>query len=76
MSLDLTLMPLGEITEELQFWARESRKALAGDLPSSETLRAILALWVAPETAGFRSTGAARWTHWSRNGRLHAQYAT
>ena len=51
MSLDLTLMPLGEITEELLFWARESRKALAGDLPSSETLRAILALWVAPETA-------------------------
>ena len=51
MSLDLTLMPLGEITEELLFWARESRKALAGDLPSSETLQAILALWVAPETA-------------------------
>ncbi len=51
MSLDLTLMPLGEIAEELQLWARESRKALAGDLPSSETLRAILALWVAPETA-------------------------
>ena len=51
MSLDLTMMPLGEITEELQFWASESRKALAGDLPSGETLRAILALWVAPETA-------------------------
>ena len=31
--------------------ASESRKALAGDLPSGETLRAILALWVAPETA-------------------------
>lgn len=51
MSLDLTLMPLDEVAEELQIWARQSRHALAGKLPSSELLRAILAFWIAPRAA-------------------------
>lgn len=51
MSLDLTLMSLDEIVEELHLWIKESRHALAGELPSSDTLRVILALWIAPEAA-------------------------
>ena len=51
MSLDLTLMPLDEIAEELHLWATESRNALAGKVPSSDALRAILALWIAPDAA-------------------------
>ena len=51
MSLDLTLMPLDEIAEELHLWATQSRRALAGELPSNEMLRAILAFWIAPEAA-------------------------
>ena len=51
LSLDLTLMPIGEIAEELQAWATESRRAFAGGLPSEQTLKVILALWIAPATA-------------------------
>lgn len=51
MSLDLSLMPLGEIAEELHSWASECRSTLAGDVPPIETLRAMLALWISPRTA-------------------------
>lgn len=51
VSLDLTLMSIGELAEELQAWVTESRRALAGELPSEQALRAILALWIAPATA-------------------------
>ena len=51
MSLDLTLIPVGEIAEELHLWATESRRALAGEVPSDEVLRAILSLWITPEMA-------------------------
>ena len=51
MSLDLTLMSLDEIVEEVHLWAMDSRNALAGEVPSSNMLRAILALWIAPDAA-------------------------
>ena len=51
MSLDVSLMPLGEIAEELHGWAIECKQALAGEVPSVETVRAILALWISPRTA-------------------------
>ena len=51
MSLDLTLMAFDEIVEELYLWAKRSKSALVGDLPSIETLQAILALWIDPEMA-------------------------
>ena len=51
VSLDLTLMPVVEITEELSTWARESQMALVGELPSEQALKAILALWIAPASA-------------------------
>lgn len=51
MTLDLSLMPLGDIAEELHRWATESRDALTGDVPAHQALMAILAIWIAPSTA-------------------------
>ena len=52
MAPDLTLAPLGEIKDELRRWAQESSHALQGRaVPDEAVLEAILALWVAPETA-------------------------
>ena len=51
MALDPTLMPIGEISEELRRWAVASRTALAGPVPTDAAMETILALWIAPETA-------------------------
>ena len=51
IALDLTLMPLDEIGEELRRWAMASQEALAGPVPDNAIIKAILALWIAPETA-------------------------
>ncbi len=51
MSMDPTLIPIREIAEELHLWATKSQRAMVGDLPTEETMRAILALWIAPESA-------------------------
>ena len=51
MALDVTLMPLGEIREELRRWALASRKALVRPVPADPVLEAMLALWIAPESA-------------------------
>ena len=51
MDLDPTLMPLGEIAEELHRWAESSRAALVGEVPSVQVLKAILALWIEPNLA-------------------------
>ena len=50
-ALDVTLMPIEEIGAELQYWARESQPALAGPVPDDSIIKAILALWISPETA-------------------------
>ena len=49
MTLEPSMMTLDELTEEFTRWARDARRAFAGSAPPVETLRAILALWVAPE---------------------------
>ena len=52
MAPDLMLAPLDEIKDELRRWAQESSQALLGRaVPDESVLEAILALWVAPETA-------------------------
>jgi hypothetical protein len=51
MALDPSRMSLADFGEELHRWAKESQKALAGDLPNEETLRAIVAFWTEPEVA-------------------------
>ena len=51
MALEPSIMTLDELTEELVAWAGEANSAFAGQEPSTDTLKAILALWVEPETA-------------------------
>lgn len=51
MMLDPSAMTLGDLAEELAGWARDATRALAGDTPAPETLKAMLALWVEPEVA-------------------------
>ena len=51
MTLEAAMMTLDELTEELTAWARDARRALAGNVPPADTLKAILALWVEPEAA-------------------------
>ena len=51
MALEPSIMTLDELTEELTAWAHGARRALAGSVPSPDTLKAILALWVEPEAA-------------------------
>jgi len=51
MTLEPSMMLLDELTEELTWWARDARRALAGSVPPAETLKAILALWIEPEAA-------------------------
>ena len=50
-TLDLTLMSLNDIAEELHRWAMASRNALVAGAPTRQALMAILALWIAPNTA-------------------------
>ena len=51
MTLEPAMMTLDELTEELTAWARDARRALAGSVPSADTLKVILALWIEPEAA-------------------------
>lgn len=51
ISLDVFTMSLEEIADALHSWATECKGALAGEVPPVETVRAILALWIAPRTA-------------------------
>ena len=51
MALEPSMMTLDELTEELTAWARDADGALAGSVPSADTLKAILALWTEPEAA-------------------------
>ena len=51
VALDFTLMKFDELRDELIRWARDSKRALAGPVPSDATLGAILALWLAPQAA-------------------------
>lgn len=51
MFLDPSTMTLDELVEELAEWARGARRALAGAIPSRDTLKAIVALWTEPELA-------------------------
>ena len=51
MTLEPSMMGLDELTEELTAWVRSARRALAGSMPSGDTLKATLALWAEPEAA-------------------------
>jgi hypothetical protein len=51
VALDFSVMSSGDLTEELWRWARNSKAALAGSVPSRPTLEAIMSLWLAPEQA-------------------------
>ena len=51
MSLDPSGMYLDDLSDELARWAKESQRALAGDPPSRDVSRAIIALWTEPEVA-------------------------
>ena len=51
MSLEPSTMTLDELTEELAACAQKARRALAGSVPQTDTLKAILALWIEPEAA-------------------------
>ena len=51
MALDPSMMTLDELTEEFTTWVRAARRTLAGNVPSTDTLKAILALWTEPEVA-------------------------
>ncbi|KAF5045097.1 hypothetical protein DSECCO2_484830 [anaerobic digester metagenome] len=51
MKLDPALMTLDELVEEFTEWIQSAKSALSGSVPSSDTLKAILALWIEPEIA-------------------------
>lgn len=51
ISLDPSAMTLDELAEELSAWVRSAPEALAGSMPSANTLKALLALWIEPEAA-------------------------
>lgn len=51
MTIEPSMMALDDVTEELTEWARSARRAFAGSVPPSDTLKAILALWAEPEIA-------------------------
>lgn len=51
MSLDHSQMTLSDLAEVLSRWAAASRKAFAGSPPPRDTLQALVALWVEPESA-------------------------
>lgn len=51
MNLEPSILTLDELAEELTAWARNARRGLAGSVPPTETLKAILALWIEPEAA-------------------------
>ncbi len=49
MALNPTGLSLDDMADELDHWVRESQKAFAGDIPTRETLRTMVALWTDPE---------------------------
>ena len=51
ITLEPSMMTLHELTEELASWVNNARRALAGDAPTVDILKAILALWVEVEVA-------------------------
>ena len=59
LALEPTAISLSELAQELHGWARAAARALAGDVPSPDLLRAALALWAAPEVAAGLSWRAA-----------------
>ena len=48
-TLEPSNMSLHELAEELETWVSCARRSYAGEIPSAETLKAILALWIEPE---------------------------
>jgi hypothetical protein len=51
VALDPAVMSTDEICDELDRWAKESRLAFSGGVPTRDTLRAVVALWTDPEFA-------------------------
>jgi len=51
IALAPSTLSLDDLAEELELWAKRSLRAFAGQAPTGETLRTILALWIAPEVA-------------------------
>jgi hypothetical protein len=51
MALDASAMSLDELSEELIRWVKGAQRALAGSIPASGALNAIMALWTEPEIA-------------------------
>lgn len=51
MALEPSILTLDELAEELASWAKDAKSAFAGSAPKHDTLKAIAALWVAPEVA-------------------------
>lgn len=59
VALEPSMLTLDELTEELTAWARSAKSALGGNVPSADTQKAILALWLDPEAAvGLNWSGA------------------
>ena len=50
-TLEPSIMSLYELTEELEAWVGRARRTLVGNVPSTEILKAILALWIEVEIA-------------------------
>ena len=48
-TLEPSIMSLYELTDELEAWTGRVRRTLAGNVPSADVLKAILALWIEPE---------------------------
>ena len=51
MALNVGEMSADDVADELASWAKDARRAFAGDAPPRELLKASYALWVAPELA-------------------------
>ncbi len=51
MGLDVTAMSVDDVADELFNWVKAARKALAGDPPTREALKALYSLWASPEVA-------------------------
>jgi hypothetical protein len=51
IALNVGEMSTDDVTNELANWAKDARRAFAGDAPPRELLKASYTLWVAPELA-------------------------
>ncbi len=49
--LDVSVMSLDELSDEFTRWLSAARRSLSGGMPEAEALRAVLAIWSAPEVA-------------------------